>query len=288
MQGFNSHRGILTGAFGSILISGLLLACIATAEVPIGRQEGSAPSATDSLSPIKLPRTEPAPATLTTEFSSPPVEGSTRILHRIDLELSPRLTFEVRGLKSCDEETLYTPSVDARTACAGSLVGHGTVTSEIYAQRLEQKITATGHMLAFYSNFEGRPLIYAQVIIPEPVGLLYVIPFTIAKHDSLGGTNLFVPAGRMSGLQGICVSKRPDCFEPPYDLENFYSRISGMDLILHRVYRSEGERRSFISATCAAPKEVAFDTYTLLKTKLTYTEGGSSTMADRERCRPSS
>jgi hypothetical protein len=286
MQRPSRYRDILPWAFAATLVCGLFWTSIGLAEISEPGQEGSAPSATGSLSPVNLPRTKPVPVTLAVQFSSPPVGGATRVLERIDFELSPRVTFGLHGLKSCDDDTLYTPSVDARRACAGSLVGHGTVTSEIFS--LHGPVTVTGQLLAFYSDYEGRPLIYGQVRTPEPINLLYVIPFTIGKSESLGGTDLFVPSGKMSGIQGICASKRPDCFHPPYDLESFYARISGLDLNLHRVYHSEGRRLSFVSATCAAPKGVGSDFYTLLKAKLTYAEAGSeaTTMPVKESCMP--
>jgi hypothetical protein len=286
MEGSSRYRGILPWAFAATLMCGLFWTSIGLADISEPGQEGLAPSATGSLSPVKLPPTKPAPVTLAMQLSSPPVGGATRVMERIDFELSPRVTFGLHGLQSCEDDILYTPSVDARRACAGSLVGHGAVTSEIFS--LHGPVTVTGRLLAFYSDYEGRPLIYGQVRTPEPVNLLYVIPFTIGRSESPGGTDLFVPSGKMRGIQGICTSKRPDCFQPPYDLESFYARISGLDLNLHRVYRSEGRRLSFVSATCAAPKRVVPDVYTLLKARLTYAAAGGeeTTMPVKGSCMP--
>jgi hypothetical protein len=195
------------------------------------------------------------------------------------------VSLDTRGLKSCEEGTLYTPSIDASKACTGSLVGRGSVTSEIFSRG--GWVTVTGSLLAFYSDYDGRPLLYAQVRTPEPIDLLYVIPFTIGKASRLGGPDLFVPVGKMRAIAGICIAKRPDCFNPPYDLEDFYDRISALDMRLHRVYRSEGTRRSLVNATCAAPKGRDSQAYTLLRAKLSYASTGEATLPVGASCHPS-
>ena len=109
MEGLSRCRGILPWAFAATLMCGLFWTSIGLAEIWEPGQEGSAPSASGSLSPVNLPRTTPAPVTLAMQFSSPPVGGETRVTERIDFELSPRVTFGFHGLQSCDDDTLTRP-----------------------------------------------------------------------------------------------------------------------------------------------------------------------------------
>jgi hypothetical protein len=64
------------------------------------------PGAFGGIEPIKLPRTQPAPVTLSIGFESPPVEGSTPNLGSIDVEISRHITFETAGLPSCPSDQL--------------------------------------------------------------------------------------------------------------------------------------------------------------------------------------
>lgn len=137
-------------------------------------------------------------------------------------------------------------------SCPESLVGHGSVTSEI--RNAGTPVNVTGHLLAFYSLEGHRRLILARVETGEPLPLIYVIPFTIRKARGGFGTDLSVSTQAMARLQGLCASSNPYCFYSPHKLVGAYGRISSFEMSLHRTFRGDGGRASFVNAVCPAPR----------------------------------
>jgi len=92
----------------------------------------------------------------------------------------------------------------------------------------------------------------ARVRTGAPLPLIYVIPFKIAKGPGAFGTSLVVR--RMRAITGICI--HPNCFSP-YTLKGVYSRISKLQLSLHRRFHHDSTKESFLSARCPARSGVA-------------------------------
>lgn len=267
------HRGIVAGATlvaASIAIGALLTA--ATFGVTSHLPDIPTPLASGAIAPIKLPRTQPAPITLSIGFESPPVEGSTPELESIDLELSRHITFETAGLRSCSTSQLYATHVSPRESCPKSLVGRGSVASEVRKPG-GTTVALTGHLLAFYSAEGHRRLILARVETGEPLPLIYVIPFTIGKAEGRFGTDLSVSTQAMARLQGLCASSNPYCFYSPHKLVGIYGRISSFEISLHRTFRGEGGRASFVNAVCPAPRGFRQVNFRAMQLRLHYLSG---------------
>jgi hypothetical protein len=265
------YRGIVVGA--TVIAASLTIGALLTEtsfgvvthlpSIPIRRAFGG-------FVPIKLPRTEPAPITLSIGFESPQVEGSTPDLGSIDLELSRHITFETAGLLSCSSDQLYATDTP-QESCPKSLVGHGSVTSEIRNPRGTTD-TVTGHLLAFYALEGHRRLILARVETGEPLPLVYVIPFTIGKAEGRFGTDLSVSTQAMARLQGIC-ARNPYCFYSPHKLVGAYGQISSFEMSLHRTYRGERGPATFVSAVCPAPRGFRQVNLRLADVRLNYVSG---------------
>jgi hypothetical protein len=185
------------------------------------------------------------PASLHVGFTSKAVDGTTPALSEIEFGVSRVVELHTDGLPSCSFAELYSAVESPGHSCAKSLVGHGIVDSEI-ALSGEEPVNVEGHLSAFYVlRKEGR-FILARVRTGAPMPLIYVIPFKIVKQrEGAFGTYLVVHG--MRAITGICI--RPNCFSP-YTLRGVYSRISRLELSLHRPYRHGAERDSFLNARC--------------------------------------
>ncbi len=251
--------------------------------------EGDLPVVTASaeLSPSKLPRAHPAPASLTLGFTSEMTESpEIPALAKIEVDLSRNVTLQSKDLPSCTEARLLASYSSYLASCPGSLVGTGSVSSEVALQRNEEPVYINGSLGAYYSEEGGRRLILAQVRSAHPP-LTYVIPFTLRRTASPFGISLVLPRRAMTGMRGICQRGHPECFGTPYTLEGVYSHISDFEMTLHRLFSHEGEEGSFIRARCGASSGQTSSRFPLARFHLEYaTDVGVHAEASR-RCRVS-
>src|SRR5690348_668014 len=100
-------------------------------------------------SPAKLPRG--VPVGLSAGFTSvDPARGPAPELSQIAIELSPRVSLRTAGRPLCRERLLYKTPEAALEECRGSLVGRGTVVSDIPTSAYgEQTARVEGTMRVF-------------------------------------------------------------------------------------------------------------------------------------------
>jgi hypothetical protein len=231
------------------------------------------------ISPSKLPRLKPAPVTVKVGFM---VEAETCVspeLESIALEIFRNVIFQKTGLPSCPLAKLYSTTTPARQACAGSLVGHGRVISEVTLPGREPA-TIDGSLLAFYNSAEGKPGILAQVTSGGVLPLAYVIPFRFENAGGDFGTRLFVSKSRMRAIAGSCVPQSA-CFGPTYGFQGIYGHISSFELSLHRLFLNHGKRESFVSADCPAQARqlsAGFESVSVRYAESSYSGGASATL----------
>jgi hypothetical protein len=257
-----------------LLLGALALALMAAAAGPPSAN-GEVPSpgevvigASGETAPSKFPRSRLAPATLRVGFTSEtPGTPTTPELTEIRFEVSRNVVFQPAGLPSCPIAELYSESSDARRICAGSLVGHGIVISEV-ALPGQAPATIEGRLAAFYDFREGQPRILAQITSTGALPLTYVIPFTISKVRGIYGTVL--SAEHMRAIAGICQRGHPNCFSQTYSYEGIYGHISKFELALDRHFVRGGRRISAVSADCPARNGSSSATFPLVKVNLAY------------------
>jgi hypothetical protein len=236
-----------------------------TGEVVIGVSGETVPS--------KLPRSRSAPATLTLKFTSEALNTPvTPELTAIRLDLSHNIAFHTAGLPSCPIADLYSGSSDAGRICAGSLIGHGTVISEVTLPG-QAPATIKGRLSAFYDLGEGQPRILAQVTSAGALPLTYVIPFTIEKTHGAYGTALHV--AQMRFIAGKCRRGHPNCFSQTYTYKGIYGHISKFELTLGRQFAHAGEKTSLVSADCPARNGSSSASFPFVKVDLTYPYPGA-------------
>jgi hypothetical protein len=248
-------------------LAGLLSALAALAVL-------AAPAAADLLLPLvmnaagetlpgRLPRSAPIPVSLGMGFSSEdPNSHSAPELNSIRFELSPNVRIDGRGIPRCNLRELL-ESYEGEAACSGSLVGDGTVRSEV-ALGGEAPVAVEGRLDAFYGY--GSHLL-AKVVTGEPLPLVYVIPFSIERGPR--GTVL-VARHMHQGVKGKCISDHPNCFAQPYAFSGVYGQISYFRLFLDRRFRLRGAPRSFVRASCPASQPASADRYPLATVTLHY------------------
>jgi hypothetical protein len=203
-------------------------------------------SAFAKVRPSALPRSQRAPVALTVGFDSRFSESSeVPALERIVFTLAPAFSFEKAGLPVCRVPELYDTEPGA-DPCRGSLVGSGAVDSEI-AVPGRAPVVEEGRLRAFYGRGRGSPMILAQVTTAAPEPLVYVIPFFLWEDEESGSYS--IRAYRMRRILGKCIGR---CGGPgPYSFEGIYTRISHLDMSLHRIWSSGGRERSFVRARCS-------------------------------------
>jgi len=187
------------------------------------------------IAPRKLPRVGSAPVAVsisadisTTDNSAPPQ------LQSIELAINRNGHLDQRGLPSCGFREIQPASTrEARAACPGSVVGHGVFKADV-ALPEQSPYPSDGTILAFNGRLHGKPVIFAHIYGTRPLPTSFTLPFEVRQ--------------RPKGTYGtVLIAKLP-----PVAADWGY--VSGVSLTLQRRFRYHGKARSYISASCPAPK----------------------------------
>lgn len=186
------------------------------------------------FAPRRLPRDRPAPITVNVTGAISTADGShPPPLRRIQVELNRAGKLSSTGLPACPSRRLQSTSSEAALAiCRRSLVGHGKFQAEVSFGAFEHT-TAEGKILVFNGTFRRRPALLLHLYASVPVRATLVLPLTIShRPDGRFGTTL---NGKMPRLAGGLGS------------------ITEIAMVIGRRYSYRGTRRSYLSASCAAP-----------------------------------
>lgn len=220
-----------------LAIAAALLACL-----PIGLasarqfvQEGNLRVAFDArLLPHALPRERPAPVTVRLSGAIRTVDGTTPPpLREISIAMNRAGIVSVAGLPSCKASTLQQTSTEAALAvCRSALVGRGHFAANVDFPGA-QIFPARGRVLVFNSSTRRRPGLLLHLYGTSPVRAAFVQPFKITRQRS----------GRFGTVFSTQIP----------ELASDQGYVTDIDLEIGRRYSYRGSRRSFISASCAAP-----------------------------------
>jgi hypothetical protein len=209
----------------------LLAAAIASGELT---QQGNLRlSFSGSFAPKDLPRDSPAPITVkvegsvsTTDDTPPPV------LQRVEIEINRAGLISTLGLPTCTASRLQsTTTAGALERCHDALVGHGSFVARI--EGAGDPVPASGKILAFNGIVGGRPALLLQLSSGAPVRIAFVVPLKIRQ--------------RQKEKFGTVLSARLPV------LAAGAATVTAIKLTIARDYTYRGQRRSFLSASCAAP-----------------------------------
>jgi hypothetical protein len=215
-----------------VVALGLSVAGLAQAELS---QEGNVRiSFSGDFSPRALPRDRLAPVTVdvageigTTDGSHPPA------VSLLEIGLNRNGVISTVGLPACTGPLLQSTSSEVALArCRPALVGRGHFTADVQFPTTAP-VSATGTLLAFFGHKGGRPAIFLHLYATTPVQVTFVLPLTIS-HRARGafGTVLSAKFPTLAGGLGS---------------------VTKIDLRIGREYTYKGQRRGFLSASCAAP-----------------------------------
>lgn len=224
---------------GLLLVAALALAAAlgGTAAAQADKQiDGNlAVSFDGGIKPHALPRTSPAPVSVTvdssfatTDESDPPPQ-----LQQIAIGINRAGKIYDRGLPTCQVRKIQPSTIAAaRRICGGAIVGGGHVQVQIELAN-QPPFTFKGPMLVFHAKRNGgHRRLLAQVYGRKPPSA-FVLSFKILKTSGEFGT--------------LIKTSLPQTARK-------WAYVTHFDMHLRRVYTYRGERHSFVSAACAAPK----------------------------------
>ncbi len=239
---------------GAVALFATALA-VSPAGAEVAQQGNLRASFEGELSPRDLPRSGVAPVSVsfgghisTTDRATPPQ------LRQIEVAINRHGRLDHEGLPACHLKRLQPSSnKDALKACRSSLVGEGSFTANVLIPG-QAPFPSDGKVLAFNGEVGGRPVIFAHVYGTEPVPTSYTLPFEIHR-----GKGTFATVLRAS-LPAVTTD---------------VGYVTGLSLNLERRFRFRGQRRSYISAGCPAPKGFPGAVFPLARARFSFAGVGS-------------
>jgi hypothetical protein len=220
-----------------IAVLAMLLACLPVAAAvarQIVQQGHLRVTFEGRLQPRALPRERDVPVTVqlggsvrTTDGSNPPQ------LRELTIAMNRAGRVSVAGLPSCQASELQQTSTKrALAVCRGALVGHGHFAANVDFPGAPA-FPARGAVLVFNASRRGHMGLLLHLYGSTPVRAAFVLPFNVSRRaEGPFGTVFSTHLPRLASDLGY---------------------VTDIDLTIGRRYRYEGRRRSFISASCAAP-----------------------------------
>jgi hypothetical protein len=206
------------------------------------------------IAPKKLPRTATAPVTVRVSGAIGTVDGQRPPdLSKIAIAFNRYGRVSTEGLPVCDAAELeQTTSKGAREACGGALVGHGGYKANV-ALPGRETFPVRGDILAFNSSKNGRPALLLHIYGSSPVQLVFVLTFRIVRvAEGTFGTIFVARIPKLAAELGY---------------------VTNINLTFGRRYTYEGQRRSFLSAKCAAPAGFPGAIFTLARGSFSFDNG---------------
>jgi hypothetical protein len=205
-------------------------ASLATAETI---QKGPVRVAFDGkITPTKLPREGTAPVKVAVATKISAAQGKPLAqLRKIEIAINRHGKLDSSGLPVCEISDIQPATTEkALEACRGSLVGEGHFAAKVALSR-QAAFPSAGKMFAFNGTYNGKPAILAHVYGDQPVPTSFTLPFVITKAKGTFATTLTATF-------------------PAAD----NNLVIAIDLSLFRTYTFKGQKRSYASAGCPAPK----------------------------------
>ena len=246
-----------------IAIAALLCAGLAAAELS---QKGNLRlQFSGHIAPKKLPRTGAAPVKIRVSGAISTADGERPPeLKKISIAFNRRGHVSTEGLPVCDPAELeQTTSKGAREVCGGALVGRGDFKANV-ALPGRASFPVTGDILAFNSSKNGNPALLLHIYGSNPVQLVFVLTFRIVRvHQGEFGTIFVAHIPRIAAELGY---------------------VTNIDLTFARRYMYEGERRSFLSAGCAAPPGIPAGIFKLARGSFSFDNGQRISLSLARNC----
>jgi len=219
------------------------------------------------INPNALPRERMAPITVSVAGTVRTFSGERPpALRRIEIALNRGGELSSYGLPRCQYRQLVAVTPErALEVCRDALVGDGAYIGRT-AFPEQATFPSQGGILAFNGVYHGREVILAHVYGTDPVPITRIIVFYIR---------------RTAGTYGTVISgSLPDAV-------NHYGYVEEIALRLHRNYTYRGQRRSYLSAACAAPSGFTVAAFPFARASMTFADNRTLSSALTRSCRVS-
>ncbi len=218
-----------------------------------------------NLAPHALPRQRPAPVSVTLEGSVATADGTRPPqLRELRFAVNSAGRISTAGLPRCQAGVLQQTSTEAALArCRQALVGHGHFGVNVNFPDTPL-IPAHGQVLAFNSRIHGHAGLLLHLYGTTPVKATFVLPFDITRRAGSFGTVFSTRIPRLASGLGS---------------------VTDIRMTLGRKYEYRGRRRSFLSASCAAPAGFAAAAFTLARATFAFSNGQRVSTALARDCR---
>jgi hypothetical protein len=237
----------------AVLALVVALGCAGVARGELAQEDNVLLSFNGGIAPHALPRSATAPVAVWIESTVKAVDGSDPPpqVREIAIAINRNGRIFDRGLPTCKVRQIQ-PATEtaARRICGGAIVGSGHVSVRVLLPK-QNPFTFEGTLLAFHaSRSGGHRRILAQVYGRRPPSS-FVLTFKLAKRRGEFGTVLRtrLPAS---------ASK--------------WAYVTHFDMRLRRTYLYRGQRRSYISAACAAPAGLPGTLYPFARASFTFAD----------------
>ncbi len=254
------RRGLVLFGASAVLAASPLLA-----QAEVAQQGPLRVAVAGSLSPTKLPREGAAPVSVSVAGKiSSSAPGGPPQLARMTIAVNREGRLDLRGLPRCRLGHIQ-PSTDAEAlaACRSSLIGEGRFSANVKLPQ-QSPFPSKGKVLAFNGVLRGQPAIFAHIYGREPVPTSYVLPFTIAHSGGTFGTLLEASFPEVTGEWGY---------------------VTGVSITLGRTFSSHGQRRSYLSSGCPAPRGFPGAVFPLLRTSFAFAGGATLSSTLTRSCK---
>lgn len=251
-----------------LIVAAALLSVVTPAAARVAVGEGDLIATFNGgISPTELPRSKPVPVAVQVGGSVRSATGQDDELpqlRRIVVAINRQGQLFDRGLPTCRIRSVQPArEAEARKICGGAIVGHGRVVVQVRIPG-QLPFSVPARLLVFNGPRRGgAKLIYAQAYARNPPGS-FVLTFQVKRRRGTYGTVLSTTL-------------------PPSAREWAY--LTHFEMTLRREYSFRGRRRSYVSASCAAP--AGFDRVVFPFARATYVFAGGPrlTMAETGVCR---
>lgn len=235
----------------------LLLGSVRSAPVAaeVVQEDGIRVSVTGSMSPSQLPRRGTAPVSVSISSRVVPLQrGVLPKLEKIAIAINSQGTLRHGSVPVCRLGHIEpSTSSEALAACRSSLVGSGRFSASLKIPE-QSPFPSEGRVLVFNGKLNGRPALFAHVYGVDPVPTSYVLPFLISSSGGTFGTVLQASLPRVTGEWGF---------------------VTGVSLKLDR---------SYLSASCPAPKGFPGVSFPLMRTSFGFSDGPTLTSTLNRSC----
>lgn len=250
----------------AVTVFALMTLAAVAARGEVFQHESLRVSVDASISPHVLPRQRPAPVTVrlggkisTADGTRPPA------LRELSIEMNRAGLLSTRGLPTCSAPRLQqTTTAAALAICRGALVGHGSFGASVDFPGAPS-IPAEGKVLAFNARVDGRPGMLLHLYGSQPVRAAFVLPFSISRR-------------RRGRFGSVLTTRIPN-------LASGLGYVTRLQLQIGRRYSYRGGRRSFLSASCAAPAGFSGGPFELAKMTFSFDDGRQVVAPLERNCR---